>query len=93
MGNLISSLMKDMKDFRPDGILEMSEKFASGMKVSNNDLVSFTTKYANVSLPVKIIPELDDNTVLLRPGWDNYQALTDGINLNNSYIFAKIEKK
>jgi len=92
-GNILSSVIPDMKTIRKEGILNISPEIANQLNVKDGDSVLITTKFGQKTVDVRLMSDLVGVTAYLRPIWNLMPLITDGLNINNNFIFAKIEKQ
>jgi len=92
MGNIFTERIKDMKYIRDEGVLFISENIASEMGLSDSDSVKINTIYGQMQQKINIKSELYGNTAYFKPNWNHLQFLTNGLNVLNNNIKARIEK-
>jgi formate dehydrogenase alpha subunit len=91
-GNILSSLINDIKTIRNEGILNLSPELSDKLKVNNEDNVKITTEFDVSIHKVKRTPELQGDLARITIDRDNNYYKVKGINPNESYLLAKIEK-
>ena len=91
-GNILSSLIHDMKEIRDEGILNVSQELAGKLKVNNGDEVKIITEFGKIVQKVIRNPELKGNIACITLNKENSYYTKHGINRDKSFLSAKIEK-
>lgn len=91
-GNILSSLIHDMKEIRDEGILNVSQELAGKLKVNNGDEVKIITEFGKIVHKVIRNPELKGDMARITLNKENSYYTKHEINPCISYLSAKIEK-
>jgi predicted molibdopterin-dependent oxidoreductase YjgC len=92
MGNVLSALIPDMDIIREEGILNISDQLADQLKIISGDQVKIKTEFGEAIHKVKIEPDLNGSIAYFKTDWKSLSLFVNGINLNEDYISANIEK-
>ena len=91
-GNILSTLIPDMRRIRDEGIINLSAELAEKLDVAEGSNVKVTTEFGNATHAVKIMPELEGETAYLRLNWNQFLPYSYGLSPNKCFIQAKIER-
>ncbi|MFH1322038.1 MAG: molybdopterin-dependent oxidoreductase [Bacteroidota bacterium] len=92
IGNILSSIIPDMNAIREEGILNLSSELAGKLKVKNGDTVQISTELGKSTCDVKIMSELNENMAYFKPNWDQVALFSNGLNISQNIVYAKINK-
>ena len=90
MGNLLSSLINDVREISDEGIVNISHELANNFKVKDGDTVKLITEYGEIIRRVKKNNELNNDHVFVTINGNEFNKNLN--NQNQSFLFAKIEK-